>query len=380
MYSQKIKVYSEAGGRPESWDQDQKGSAVWNLNFDHAFYQSSDMEFVGSKMSPAKFVKLSLAEFVIVSLSAALVIAAIFPLLHSQIVSKAASSLGYQSLYWGSAVVSNFFTYGLLLAAAKAWSIYLEYTKPYTFSNIICGDLAEYIFCFVSVCVLSVQEFVVHSILFVGALVASFRFGRVPLPTGMARVVFNVSLCFCFVCCPPRCRTKIPQILVLFGFMNFIYHSIMDVLSIGFILFVEELRTIVITFTLLYMSLILFFVVFTSLIFFLVLRGPFYRTCIKCFAGALMLITVFSAVMLIVVMYMIIFFSLKLNGFSGILTGLIPSIALSGASWYIKQKIMKQDTRNPSNNTSVQLEYGAVTKRNERADDDSDSERTMLLP
>ena len=352
---------------------------------DYDLDHKSNVEFEDWKMGLTQFVKFSLAEYVIVSLSAALVTAIIFPLLHSHIVFKAASSLGYQSLYWGSAVVSNFFTYGLLLAAAKALPIYYiieylipsnEYSIPYT---LIVFALSTPKLFFALLCILSVQEFVVYSILFVGALIASLRpnYGRVPLLTGMARVVFNVSLCFCFVCCPPRCRTKIPQILVLFGFMNFIYHSIMDILSIGFILFVEEYRTIVITLTLLYMSLILFLVVFTSLIFFLVLRGPFYRTCIKCFAGALMLITVFGAVMLIVVMYMIIIFSLKLNGFSGILTGLIPSIALSGASWYIKQKIMKQDTRNPSNNASVQLEYGAVTKR---ADNDSDSERTTLLP
>ena len=45
-----------------------------------------------------------------------------------------------------------------------------------------------------------------------------------------------------------------------------------------------------------------------------------------------MLITVFGAVMLIVIMYMILFFSLKLTGLSGIITGLIPSIALSAVS------------------------------------------------
>ena len=49
-----------------------------------------------------------------------------------------------------------------------------------------------------------------------------------------------------------------------------------------------------------------------------------------------MLISVFGAVALMVV------FSLILKGVAGIVTGLIPFIALSAASWYIKKRLEKE--------------------------------------
>ena len=59
--------------------------------------------------------------------------------------------------------------------------------------------------------------------------------------------------------------------------------------------------------------------------------------------GVCMLISVFGAVALMVVMYnMIIVFSLNLKGVAGIVTGLIPSIALSAAPWYIKKRLEKE--------------------------------------
>ena len=150
------------------------------------------------------------------------------------------------------------------------------------------------------------------------------------------------SSCFCFiVCCSQRCRAKTLRVLILFSFMNFIYHIIMDVISLGFILFIEEYRTFYILLTLLYMSLILFFVMFTSITLFLISRGrslPFYKRSLNCFGGSFILIIVFGAVMLIVIMYMVLFFSLKLTGISGIVTGLIPSIALSAVSWLYQEE------------------------------------------
>ena len=54
-----------------------------------------------------------------------------------------------------------------------------------------------------------------------------------------------------------------------------------------------------------------------------------------------MLVTVFSAVMLLLVRYMIMIFTLNLTGIVGIATGLVPSAVLSAASWYIKKKLPK---------------------------------------
>ena len=58
-----------------------------------------------------------------------------------------------------------------------------------------------------------------------------------------------------------------------------------------------------------------------------------------------MLISMFGALGLMVVLYLIIFVSLGLQGFSGVVTGLIPSIGLSAASWYIKKRLLEKNTR-----------------------------------
>ena len=177
-----------------------------------------------------------------------------------------------------------------------------------------------------------------------------------------------------------RVKIYMPRVLHLSAF-------IMDVISIGFILFIEEYRTFYISLTLLYMSLILFFVMFTSITLFLISRGrnlPFYKRSLNCFEGSFMLIIVFGAVMLIVIMYnMVLFFSLKLTGISGIITGLIPSIALSAVSWYIKKRLQREEARVRSITSS---EYGATDEMtvndggSEVNGGDSNDEQSMLLP
>ena len=137
------------------------------------------------------------------------------------------------------------------------------------------------------------------------------------------------------------------------SFMTFIFHSIMDAIAKGFILFDDKSRTYTVTITTLYISLVLFLVTFISFSLFLLNRG---RNVLNCFGGVFMLITIFVAVMLLIVMYMIIFFSLNLTGFRGIATGLIPSVALSAVTWYIKKRLEKAQAQ--SNNPSTQ--YGAT--------------------
>ena len=95
MYS-----YSEAGIRPLTWDQNQKGTSTFN-DFDYDYYDydyyddTKIMEFMKRSMKAHSFVKLSLVEYMFVSLCLAVVIAKFFPAIHNQIVSKAVNSLEY---------------------------------------------------------------------------------------------------------------------------------------------------------------------------------------------------------------------------------------------------------------------------------------------
>ena len=292
-----------------------------------------------------------------VSLSLALVIAKFFPAIHSQLVSRA-TSLEYQSLYWGTAVVSNVLVYGLLVITARGWAITLQgFENPLNDYNMKTLYILP-----------SIQGILVLGILFIGSLISSMRSHRnshIPIPKGMAKICIQLSFCFtcfcCCVCCSGRCRAKTLQVLVLFSFMTSIYCGIMNAISVGFVLFDDESRTMTVTVTMLCISLILFLVVLISFSLFLLSRGrnvAMYQQAINSCGGIFMLITIFVAVMLLIVMYMIIFFSLNLTGFSGIVTGLIPSIALSAGSWYIKKRLDKAQAQ--SNNPSTQSQYGAT--------------------
>ena len=114
----------------------------------------------------------------------------------------------------------------------------------------------------------------------------------------------------------------------------------MDFISIMFLLFIDG-RAMVLISTLLYTSLWVFLVFFISFSLFYGTKKevPYCQQLISC---ACVLFTVFPAALLMTFMYMIIVFSLDLKGVTGILVGLIPSIALSAGTFYIKTKLLKR--------------------------------------
>ena len=113
-------------------------------------------------MDADHYVKLSTAEYVMISLSLSLVIAKFFPTIHNHLVSKV-TKLEHQSLYWGTVIVFNAFTYSLLFLAGRGWGI----------TNVAFGLLHLPIGWIPITCMLVIQELVLNIILFVGALVAS---------------------------------------------------------------------------------------------------------------------------------------------------------------------------------------------------------------
>ena len=384
-------VYSESEGKPQVWDQSQKGTV------ESLIFSNDDTNYInGMKfthhMSAHQFVNLSLAEYVFVSTSLALVIAKFFPAVHNQIVSRA-TTLEHQSLYWGTAVVSNVFTYGLLFTAMRGWSIIEQngfMLRLISYNNNNNNDKLL----FVAFGITCAQEIVIYVILFVGAVIASLKThpdANVPIPVRMAGTMINFSFCWscfcCCVCCSPRCRAKTMRVLVLFSFMSFVYHSVMDGISVVFALFIEESRIITVTLTLLYISFLVFLVLFVSFSLLGLFRSKnndvlCYRNFITCYGGLCMFIIVFPAIVLMLVMYMIIVFSLNLKGVTGIVTGLIPSIALSAASWYIKKRLGKEMSQ--SNTATSQSQYGTTggtvnDGEREETEENTDHERVRLL-
>ena len=332
------------------------------------------LKFMTWSMDERVFVFLGVAEYMTTSLSLGLVLAKFFPAVHNQIVSRA-TRLEHQSIYWGTVVVSNIFTYGLLFAAMRGWSVALQLEFLFFYNAVVMGFT-------------TVQEMIITVIMFVGAVIASLRSHsstNVPIPRGMAKAIINLSFCWscfcCCFCCSPQCKAKAMKALVLFGFMNFVYHSVMDVISIAFLMFIEDSRTTIITLTLCYFSLLVFLVLFNSFSIFSLFRGrnnndPFCRRCCNLFGGLCLFITVFPAIMLMVVIYMIIVFSLNLKGVTGILTGLIPSIALSAASWYIRKRLLK----NEASRSNIQDQPANDEVINNREREDVDDVQNLLFP
>ena len=352
MFLPQIKVYAEFEGKPQTWDQHQKGTITTNYDY-HGDNRKEVMKFMDFSMTSQTFVKLCWAEYVFVSLSLALVIAKFFPAVHNQIVSRA-TRLEHQSLYWGTAVASNVFTYGVVFTIMRGLSIFVRSA---------------------SIVALSAQEVIVHVILFVGAVINSGGIA-VPIPQGISN---HLSFCwYCCVCCSQQCRAKTMRVLVLFSFMSFVYHSVMDVISVIFVLFIERLRILVLTLTLFYASLSIFLILLISFVLLSLFRSKNDVLChqiFRSFGSVCMFLTVFPAVMLSVVVYIVIVLTLSMKGVTGIMTGLIPSIALSAASWYIKKRLVKEVSR--SDTAKRFSDYGTTgVTANEK---NTDLEKMRLL-
>ena len=81
--------------------------------------------------------------------------------------------------------------------------------------------------------------------------------------------------------------------------------------------------------------------------------------------------------MLVFIVYIIIINSLKLTGFKGIMTGLIPSVGLSAVSWYIKKRLHRDNSQ-----PSITADHRAaleIAHVNDGQSSDSADEKRLLL-
>ena len=110
-----IKVYSEFGGKPHTWDKSQRGTV--KIGFDDSDDGNSNDEhdtksflrFMWWSVNEEQFRRHSLAEYAAMSISLALVIVWLFPAAHRQIASTI-TSVRHQSVYWGTYTAYNFFS------------------------------------------------------------------------------------------------------------------------------------------------------------------------------------------------------------------------------------------------------------------------------
>ena len=187
------------------------------------------------------------------SLSVALIIAVYFPAVHDQIVTRA-TRLEYQSLYWGTVAISNVFTYGLLFLCGRAVTIFFSFDLTNNKTVAI---------------VLSIQEVCIYVILFLGSLFALLMRDNhldITIPNKVIRFLMNISF-FGFLPCVHVSKKTI-KLLVSLSLMNFVYHNVMDFVSLGFIMFLGQVIPIVLISTILYISSGVFLVFAVSFSFF----------------------------------------------------------------------------------------------------------------
>ena len=137
-------------------------------------------------------------------------------------------------------------------------------------------------------------------------------------------------------------------------------------------------QEIIVTTAFLYVSLMFFLILSVSFSLFIMLNGSnaimsIVQQILTFLGGVCTLISVFGAVALIVVVYLIVFFSLNLKGVTGIVSGLIPTIVLSAASWYIKKRLLERALNRP--NTSDRPECGATNN-----DGEVENDQRLLIP
>ena len=334
-----IKTYSEYGGESHimTWDQSQRGS----VTIDHRYNDESDSEntlkLFWWSLSNQNFFRLGLAEYVVLSVTLALVIIRFFPAVHKQIVSRITTA-ERKSIYWGTFAVCNLFS-GRFLAMRFSVIKTLLYPK-YVVSTVFGVEIS------------------IHMLIIFGGLISSYknRCGNdVPLPKPVK--------CICL---------RKPKYVTISAFMLFIYHLIMDTISISFLLLTEQSRSCIIFLAFLFILIMIYvFLVVSSIFFYKYTYLLSYRKyCINSWGVCCILTLMFAALILVIVMYMFVLFPLNLQvkGLIGIIAGLI---ALSSASWYIKNKLLAR-TLNPPN---AHAGNGGNARGGE-ADDD----QRMLLP
>ena len=324
-----IKLYVEFGRRPNTWDRKQKGSTSLNSDAQDSFDVRAITNLVPDTDT---LLNLCLTEYVFVSLCLALVIAKFFPAIHSQLVSRA-TSLESQSLYWGTAVVSNVLVYGLVLVCGKGFALYLLHDNhPPT------------------VYAASVLQVISYCILLVTSLLTRENAkANVPIPKGMSKYIINASLCFTFFCCcvcsSKRCRRKTLRVLVLFSFMSSIHHGTMQGIAVGFALLVNV--PITVTLSALYTLSLLFPVI---LVYFLIMAMAdqthlrSYQQVLKVTLNAIIFVCLFAGVLFIIFVYVLMVFKLQPSGMAGVVSALVPPVILSAAGWYVKKKLLKTDS------------------------------------
>ena len=144
---------------------------------------------------------------------------------------------------------------------------------------------------------------------------------NVPIPEGMGKFLINASLCFilyCSVCCSTHCKEKVLRVLVMFSLMTFIFHAIMEAVSVCFNVIVNVPETVTVT------SLYILSLTFLILFCYYIIMATTDLTDLKNWTQWLKLIAtvlgIFGAIKLIIIVYVLLILKLEPEGFPAVVS------------------------------------------------------------
>ena len=199
-----IKVYAAAGGKPHTWDSQQKASVYYMKTGPHyALYNIMVVDTIQRSGIVGCFI---------LSIAMAVVIPHLVLGYHNSLVSRATTP-GTRSIYWGTAAICWLLSITIItLSKTTTYYACIRY-------NIYRELYPKNISCF--------SSFAFHVVILIEFLIISLIAARsnklktIPIPA--ARFTSNVLFCCCccLYCCSSQRRARGVQAMVLWGFMTF---------------------------------------------------------------------------------------------------------------------------------------------------------------
>ena len=315
-----IELYTEAGGKPQTWDLSKRAiiytnecSVYSNCDYDDTWMLETGYDFLGS---------------ILVQFSLLLVIPRVFLVYHSKLVDQITST-GSLSLYWGTATVSVLLT------------ITISFYRVLLFAIFSPGRLTF--------------DCIFPIVFLVTAIIASRKCKTVPIPA--AKYTTDILFCcFFWYCCSQRYKSAAVQALVLWSFMTVIFYHIMEAIALFFALAISVDLTV--SFTLMYVSGVFFTIMLVSNILFTCLStNVSSRKKKSCFTVADVCVLVFfnTTVCIVFCTYHIIvytgFSQLNLQGVQRLMLyfSVLPSLALTVVGCLYMRNLLQKDTQRQTN-------------------------------
>ena len=330
-------MYAAVGGKPHTWDSQQQ-AAVQQATVQQAttlqqYHMNWGPSYSGVNSEP-KVVDIIRKSGIVGCFIFSITMAVVIPLLvlgyHNSLVSRATTP-GTRSIYWGTAAVCWLLSI-TIITLSQTTTHYILYV---IYEYIFLSSFAFY--------VVIPMEFLITSLI----AARSNRLTTIPIPAAQFTSNVLFCCCCCLYCCSSQRRARGVQAMVLWGFMTFLYFTIMETVALLSFLFITVPLTI--SFILMYISVLFFVMMLAAYIFFLChSRKRSHPLVTQIFIGGLnvcAIVLITSLVLLFPITFVfIILYTKPVVGLGAVSLkfSVLPSLGMSVAGWLIRKKLLKE--------------------------------------